>query len=74
MSVLPALLPLQVETIGGVVLLVLALILVYKAIQLAFSLAIKIVVIAVTALIILYALSLVGINPLGLPFAALVLS
>ncbi|WP_435359385.1 hypothetical protein [Haloarchaeobius sp. DFWS5] len=71
MSVLPSLLPLQVEAVGGVLLLVLALVLVYKAIQLAFGIAIKIVVIAVAFLIVMYGLALVGFNPLDLPASTL---
>ncbi|WP_435364469.1 hypothetical protein [Haloarchaeobius sp. DYHT-AS-18] len=67
---LPGLVPMQlgVETIGGIVLLVIALVVIYKVINLAFSIAIKVLVIAIAALAILWGLSLVGFNPLGLPF------
>ncbi|WP_439027116.1 hypothetical protein [Haloarchaeobius sp. DT45] len=69
---LPGLVPMQVgvETIGGVVLLVLALVVMYKVINLAFSIAVKVLVIAIAALVVLWGLSLVGFNPLGLPFPA----
>ncbi|MCT9097478.1 hypothetical protein [Haloarchaeobius sp. HME9146] len=67
---LPGLVPMQlgVETIGGIVLLIIALVVVYKVINLAFSIAIKVLVIAIAALVVLWGLSLVGFNPLGLPF------
>ncbi|WP_267640339.1 hypothetical protein [Haloarchaeobius amylolyticus] len=67
---LPGLVPMQlgVETIGGIVLLVVALVVVYKVINLAFSIAVKVLVVAAAGLVVLWALSLVGFNPLGLPF------
>jgi len=66
-----SLLPLQttVELVGAAVLLVVALVVIFKVIRLAYSIAVKIIVIAIAALIVLYALALAGINPLGLPMA-----
>ena len=65
------LLPLQsgIEIAGGIVLFVLALAVVFKMIRLAYSVAVKVVVIAIAAAIVLYALSLVGFNPVGIPTA-----
>ncbi|MFC4408637.1 hypothetical protein [Haloarchaeobius iranensis] len=65
------LLPLQstVELVGAAVLLVVALVVIFKVIRLAYSIAVKIIVIAIAALIVLYALALAGINPIGLPTA-----
>ncbi|MFD1646427.1 hypothetical protein [Haloarchaeobius litoreus] len=65
------LLPLQstVELAGAAVLLIVALVVIFKIIRVAYSIAVKVIVIAIAALIILYALALAGINPLGLPAA-----
>ncbi|WP_435346164.1 hypothetical protein [Haloarchaeobius sp. HRN-SO-5] len=64
-----ALLPLLtgVEVAGAVVLLVVVLAVVTKLLSLLYRIAVKVVVIAIAAAIVLYALSFVGYDPMGVP-------